>query len=54
VVVKPDAIVEWQPPEKPCPDLRIISELEFRVGDYRAGRFTWKLSNAIEISPPVP
>src|ERR1051326_6876256 len=51
VVVKPDAVPEWKPPEKPCPDLRIITELEFRLGDYRPGRFAWKLTNATEISP---
>src|SRR5208282_3243626 len=34
VVVKPEAIPEWKPPEKPCPNVRIITELEFALGDY--------------------
>jgi hypothetical protein len=52
-VVKLVAIPEWKQPEKPCPDLRIITEQEFSLGDYRPGRFAWKLTNAKEISPPI-
>jgi hypothetical protein len=46
VVAKPEAIPEWKPPEKLCPDLRIITEQEFSLGDYRPGRFAWTLANA--------
>jgi hypothetical protein len=51
VVVKPEAIPEWKPPDKPCPDLRIITEQVFRLGDYWPGRFAWKLTNVRQISP---
>jgi hypothetical protein len=54
IVVKPEAIPKRNRSEKPCPDLRIITEQEFRLGDYRIGRFAWKLTNVREISPPIP
>src|SRR5205823_777083 len=42
---KPEAIPEWKPSEKLCPDLRIITEQEFNLGDLQPGRFAWKLTS---------